>query len=108
MSEKKKVYSNNADAVFSIILKICENKKFSFKDIDKQIRRIVMSTPTSILSISFGEMVEIIVQPKIDGGSLVYIKSKPKYFFNISAKQIADKNVTELFNMIDEELSLLK
>ena len=108
MSENKKTYSNNADTVFSIILKICENKKFVLKSIDKQIKRIIMSTTTSILSVSFGEMIEIIVQPEINGGSLVYIKSKPKYKFNIPARKFAEKNVKELFNIIDEELSLLK
>ena len=108
MSENKKTYSNNADTVFSIILNICENKKFVLKSKDKQIRRIIMSTPTSILSVSFGEMIEIIVQPEIDGSSLVYIKSEPKYLFNIPARKAAEKNVIELFNIIDEELSLLK
>ena len=108
MSENKKTYSNNADTVFSIILEICENKKFVLKSIDKQIKRIIMSTNTSILSVSFGEIIEIIVQPKTDGGSLVYIKSKPKYFFNIPARKFAEKNIKELFDIIDEELSLLK
>jgi dTDP-D-glucose 4,6-dehydratase len=102
MTEKKKVYPYNADAVFTAIKNICGSSRFALKRIDEPIKRIIMSTNPSLFS--YGENIEIIVQPEGNDKALVYIKSEPKVFFNITSGGAVEQNIQEILRIIDDNL----
>ena len=101
LTEERRIYSYDQEITFQAVKNVCSRSWFVIKEIDESIGRIIMSTPPSLFS--YGENVEVIVQPK-DEGTLVYIKSKPKVFFNISAGGAVERNINRLYQMLDEEL----
>lgn len=102
MSEKRKTYPYNADVVFNSLKKVLSHSRFSVKNIDDSIKRIIATTHPSLFS--YGESIEIIVQPEGEDKALVYIKSEPKVFFNITAGGAVERNIREIFEVLDGEL----
>lgn len=102
MTEKRKIYPYNADTVFESLKNVCSKSWFIVKSVDESIRRIIMSTPPSLFS--YGERIEAIVQPEGDDKALVYVKSKPKVFFNITAGGAVERNIQKIYQILDEEL----
>jgi len=101
MAETRKIYPYDADTVFKGLKDICYRSEFVVKKFDESIRRIIISTPLSLFS--FGENIEIIVQPKENNKALVYVKSEPKVFHNITAESAVERNIVNIFQMLDEE-----
>lgn len=54
--------------------------------------------------LSYGEKIEVIVSREKGGGSKVYVFSKPKMWFNITAGEATKKNVQRVFELIDEQV----
>jgi len=103
MVEKKKIYSYEADIVFGKLKEECSKFWFKVISIDESIRRITLSTPPSLMS--YGESIEIIVQAEKNNESLVYVKSTPKLFFNISAGGAVERNIQKIYQILDEVLT---
>lgn len=101
MAEKRKSYPHNADTVFACVKKICASS-FTIKNVDESVRRIIMTTGPSLLS--YGETIEVIVQPEENDKALVYVKSAPKAFFNITAQSTAERNIQKIYQMLDNAL----
>ena len=102
MTEKKKIYPYNADTVFESFKNVCSKSWFTVISVDMSIRRIIMSTPPS--PFSYGESIEAIVQPEGDNKALVYVKSEPKVFFNITSGGAVERNIQNIYQMLDDEL----
>ena len=102
MTEKKKIYPYDADSVFESLEDVCSRSWFRVNSVDDSIRRIIMSTPPSLFS--YGESIEAIVQPEADNKTLVYVKSEPKVFFNITVGGAIERNIQKIFQMLDEVL----
>jgi len=102
MSEKKRIYSYNANVVFESLKKVSSRSRFIVKNIDESIKRIIVTTQPSLFS--YGESIEIIVQPEGEDKALVYVKSEPIVFFNITAGGAVERNIQEIFQMLDEKL----
>lgn len=101
MAEKRKSYPHNADTVFACVKKISASS-FTVKNVDESIRRIILSTSPSLFS--YGETIEVIVQPEENNKALVYVKSAPKAFFNITAESAAERNIQKIYQMLDNAL----
>lgn len=102
MPEEKKFYSYDADTVFESLKNVCSKSWFTVISVDESIRRIIMSTPPSLFS--YGESIEAIVQSEGNNKALVYLKSKPKVFFNITARGAVERNIQKIYQMLDEAL----
>lgn len=102
MTEKKKIYPYNADSVFESFKNVCTKSGFTVISVDESIRRTILSTPHSLFS--YGESIEAIVQPEGDNKALVYVKSEPKMFFNITAGGAVERNIQKIYQMLDDEL----
>ena len=102
MSEKKKVYPHDAETVYESLKEVCARSWFRINRTNDSIRRIILSTPLSLFS--YGETIEVIVQPEGNDKSLVYVKSEPKVFFNITAGSAVERNIRKIFQMLDEVL----
>ena len=92
-------YSVSPDILFQILQKAAPQAGFKIKKTEEQIRRVELSTGVSLFS--FGESLEVIVGSN-GSGSILYIKSKAKIAWNISA-DIRGK-VDTLFGIIEELL----
>ncbi|MCK4459371.1 MAG: hypothetical protein KAU52_06590 [Methanosarcinales archaeon] len=102
MTEKRKIYPHDANTIFRTLENVCTKSWFTVENIDESIRRIVMTTPPSLFS--YGESIEVIVQPEGSDKALVYVKSEPKIFFNITAGGAIERNIRKLYQTLDEEL----
>lgn len=103
MSENKRTYKQDVTVVFDKVKEITQRlPSFHIVETNESIRRIRLSTLPSLFS--YGENVEIIVQPQSGGGSLVYVRSDPKIFFNITAGGAVQRNITQIFQALDEAL----
>ena len=98
----EKIYPYDADTVFENLKNVCSNSSFTVITVDESVRRIIMSTPPSLFS--YGESIEIIVQPEGNNRALVYVKSKPKVFFNITAGDAVERNIQKIYQTLDEVL----
>jgi len=103
MSEKEqtKMYIQNPEIVFKKLLEISNQSDLRVEKIDNTNRRLILSTRASLLS--YGEEIETIVNPH-EGGSLVYVRSKPKVWFNVTAEGRVDENIRHIFRELDERL----
>jgi len=99
---EKKIYQYDVYTVFKSLKEICSKSSFVIDSIDESIRRITISTRPSLFS--YGENIEVIVQPEGDNKTLVYVKSKPKAFFNITAARAVKRNIQKIYGMLDEVL----
>ncbi|MCD6317575.1 hypothetical protein J7M02_00730 [Candidatus Aerophobetes bacterium] len=99
---EKRIYPYKVDTVFKFLKDICGKSPFVVKTVDESVHQIIISTRPSLLS--YGENIEIIVQPEGDNETLVYIKSEPKAFFNITAKHTIKRNVQSIYRMLEEML----
>ena len=79
MSEEARKYSEDADVIFEKLKKLGRKAGFQIDRIDETNKRLNLSTGISLLS--YGENVEVIVNREKDGGSKVFVSSKPKVFF---------------------------
>ena len=102
MTEKKEIYPYNAETVFKSLKNVCSESWFTVISVDESIKRIILSTPPSLFS--YGESIEAIVQPEGNNKALVYVKSKPKVFFNITTGSAVERNVQKIYQMLDEAL----
>jgi predicted oxidoreductase (fatty acid repression mutant protein) len=105
MTEKREIYLYDANTVFKALKEVSGKSWFIVKTVDESIRRIIMSTPPSFLS--YGERIEVIVQPEGNDKTLVYVKSEPKVFFNVTAGDAIERNIQKLYQMLDDELRRL-
>lgn len=101
LSEDTKIYRADAEAVFEAVKKVCKKSGLSVTSIDPVIRRIEASTGPSL--ISWGENVEIIVSPRIEGAA-VNVRSTGKHWLNIGALPQTERNVKDIFRRLDEEI----
>ena len=102
MIETKKNYPYDANTVFKSLKNVCSKSSFTIISVDESIRRIIMFTSLSLFS--YGESIEIIVQPEGNNKALVYVKSKPKVFLNITADDTVKQNIQKVYRKLDEEL----
>ena len=102
--EVKKIYPFDAESAFKCLERICFKSRFNIKSVDKSIKRIILTTPLSLFS--YGENVEIIVQPEINNSALVYVKSEPKSSLNLTAGNAVKKNIEEIYRMLDEAIGI--
>lgn len=102
--EIKKIYQFDAETVFKHLEDICFKSRFSIKSVDNSIKRIILTTPLSLLS--YGENIEIIVQSEINNRALVYVKSEPKLSLNLTAGSAVKKNIEEIYKMLDEAIEI--
>lgn len=100
MAEETRKYSEDADLIFEKLRKLIGQSGFQIDKVDETNRRLLLSTGMSLLS--YGESIEIIVnRDKV--GSTVYVNSKPKAWFNITAQPSTERNVRRVFEMIDKQ-----
>lgn len=92
-------YSVSPDRLFEIVQGALPSAGFKVKNVEKQIRRIELSTGASFFS--FGESLEVIVGSSANG-SILYVKSKAKIAWNISAD--TQGKVNELFRAVETRL----
>jgi len=100
MSEETRKYSKDADVLFEKLKKLSRKAGFQIDRIDETNKRLNLSTGMSLLS--YGENVEVIVNRERDGGSKVFVSSKPKVFFNITANP--KRNVQKVFEALEKEI----
>lgn len=100
MSEETREYSEDADVIFKKLKKLSRKAGFQIDRIDETNRRLNLSTGLSLLS--YGENVEVIVNREMDGSSKVFVSSKPKMFFNITAN--TRRNVQRIFEVLEKEI----
>ena len=100
MSEETRKYSEDADVIFEKLKKLSRKSGFHIDRIDETNRRLNLSTGLSLLS--YGENVEVIVNRERDGGSKVFVSSRPKMFFNITAN--TKRNVQRIFEALEKEI----
>ena len=98
MSEETRKYSEDADVIFEKLKKLSRKSGFHIDRIDETNRRLNLSTGLSLLS--YGENVEVIVNRERDGGSKVFVSSRPKMFFNITAN--TKRNVQRIFEALEK------
>lgn len=103
MAEKRKTYPRDASILFKTLKKICSESHFRINSIDETIQQIAMSTPPSLFS--YGETIEVSVQPEGDDRALVCVKSEPKVFFNITARGALERNIENIYHKLEEELA---
>jgi len=101
MSEDVKVYPHDPDHIFEKLKAAVRKTTFTVDKIDETDRRLILSTDWS--AFSFGEIVEIGVSSD-KKGSRVHVTSRPKVWHNIGAKSNAERNVKEIFKVLDENL----
>jgi len=99
MSEETRKYSEDADVIFEKLKKLSRKAGFQIDRIEETNRRLNLSTGMSLLS--YGENVEVIVNREKDG-SKVFVSSKPKMFFNITAN--TKRNVRRVFEALEKEV----
>jgi len=99
MSEETRKYSDDADVIFEKLKTLSRRAGFQVDRIDETNRRLNLSTGMSLLS--YGENVEVIVNREKDG-SKVFVSSKPKVFFNITANP--KRNVQRVFEALEKEI----
>lgn len=99
---EKRIYPYKVDTVFEFLKDVCNRPSFTVKNIDESIRRITISTQPSLFS--YGENLEVIAQPENHNKTLVYIKSEPKAFFNITARSVAKRNIQNIYIMLEKAL----
>jgi hypothetical protein len=99
MSEETRKYSVDADIIFEKLKKAVEKAGFQIDRVDETNRRLILSTGISLLS--YGEDVEIIVSREKDNISKVFVSSKPKVWFNITALPNAKRNVQRVFELLE-------
>ncbi|MEP0825800.1 MAG: hypothetical protein HRF40_09960 [Nitrososphaera sp.] len=92
-------YAVSPDRLFEILQESLPHAGFKIRKIEKEIRRIELSTGMSLFS--FGESLEVIVSAN-GTGSVLYVKSKAKIAWNISAD--TQGKVDTLFGIIKERL----
>lgn len=100
MSEETRKYSEDADIIFEKLKKIGREAGFNIDRVDETNKRLNLSTGPSLLS--YGESVEVIVNREKEGGSKVFVSSKPKVFFNITAN--TKRNVERVFEALEKEI----
>lgn len=101
MVEEVRKYSASADYVFDKLKQLSGKSGFQVDRIDETNRRLMLSTGLSLLS--YGETIEVIVNPE-NSGSRVYVSSKPKVWFNITAEGSTRRNVQRVFEILDKNL----
>jgi hypothetical protein len=102
MPEEIRKYSIDADIIFEKLKKVVEKARFQIDRVDETNRRLILSTGISLLS--YGEDVEIIVSREKDNTSKVFVSSKPKVWFNITAFPNAKRNVQRIFELLESEI----
>ena len=100
LSEETRKYSEDADVLFEKLKKLSRKAGFQIDRIDETNKRLNLSTGMSPLS--FGENVEVIVNRERDGSSKVFVSSKPKVFFNITANP--NRNVRRVIEALEKEV----
>lgn len=99
---EKKIYHYDVNTVFKSLKGACSKSSFIINSIDESIRRITISTRLSLFS--YGENIEVIVQPEGSNKTLVYVKSEPKVFFNITAAGTVKRNIQRIYRLLDDAL----
>lgn len=99
---EKKIYHYDVNTVFKSLKEACSKSSFIINSIDESIRRITISTRLSLFS--YGENIEVIVQPEGSNKTLVYVKSEPKVFFNIAAARTIKRNIQRIYRLLDDAL----
>jgi hypothetical protein len=100
MAEETRKYSEDADLIFEKLRKLIGQSGFQIDKVDETNKRLLLSTGMSLLS--YGESIEIIVN-RNKVGSTVYVNSKPKAWFNITAQPSTERNVRRVFEMLDKQ-----
>ena len=100
--ETKKIYPFDEETVFAFLVEICSKSRFNIKNVDKSIKRIIVSTPPSLFS--YGENIEIIIHPEINNRALVYVKSTPKVFLNLTSRRAVKGNIKEIYRRLDKAI----
>jgi hypothetical protein len=76
-------FSLNADKLLQAVTQVCSNSGYSVIKIDKTVRRLKVSTGLSLFS--YGEELEVIISPKNENRSVLYIEAKPRAWFNVTS-----------------------
>ncbi|MHA1410503.1 MAG: hypothetical protein ACTSQY_09415 [Candidatus Odinarchaeia archaeon] len=100
MYEEVRKYKVEPQIIFQYLKKITSDSGFSLDSVAEITQRLNLSTGLSLFS--YGENVEISVDREPDGGSRVYVNSKPKVWFNITADGNNRRNVQRIFEIIEE------
>lgn len=95
----EKIYPATVDEVFNTLIDICRGSRFRIDRIEKNTRRIFLSTEMSLFS--YGEKLNIIVSQHKDG-VIVHVESSAKIGFNITASGKVAENLRFIINELDE------
>lgn len=102
MSEEVRKYKAEPEKIFENLKKLSSDSEFNVDKVDEVNQRLKLSTGLSLFS--YGEEVEVLVNREIDGGARVYVNSKPKIWFNVTAEGNNKRNVQRIFEIIEKEL----
>lgn len=93
MTRMTRKYKASADEMFQKVKESCERHGFSMVEEDMVSRRVIASTGWS--PFSWGETMEILVSQQAEG-STVTVDSEPNVWFNLPAKERAERNAKSL------------
>jgi len=102
MTEEVRKYKTDPDKIFVMLKESSKDAGFNIDKIDETNRRLILSTGMSLLS--YGENVEVIVNPEREGGSKVYVKSWPRVWFNVTADGNVKRNIQKIFDSLEKDL----
>jgi len=103
VSEETRKYDIEPQIIFQKLKKISSDTGFTLDSVEEITQRLKLSTGISLFS--YGENIEISVNREPDGGSQVYINSKPKIWFNVTAEGNNERNVKQIFEIIESKLT---
>ena len=94
----QRLYNNNPDEVFKVLLNIL-NEYYDIKRADEAIRMVEVSSGMSLFS--FGENFEIIVASQ-NNGSIVSVKTKSRVRWNVTSN--VEEKAERIFELLEENL----
>ena len=103
MYEELRKYQVGPKMIFDKLKKICSESGFNLDSVEETNKRLKLSSGLSLFS--YGENIEVVINRDKDGGSCVHINSKPKIWFNITAEGNNKRNVQQIFELIEKELT---
>ncbi|WXG41539.1 MAG: hypothetical protein WED07_12365 [Candidatus Freyarchaeum deiterrae] len=95
-------YKTHPEIIFEKLKKIVKDAGFKVKIVNETNKRLKFSTPMTHWS--WGHLIEVTVNREEDGGSQVYVKSKPKLWTNIAAYGRTKRNVRRIFEILEKDI----
>lgn len=93
-----------ADKLLQAVTRACSNIGYSVTKSDPTVRRLKVSTGMSLFS--YGEELEVVVSPKNQSQSVLYIEAKPRAWFNVTSNPSGA--VTNLLEKVKVECGISK